>query len=65
MPSQEDIRHQQSLLNTYSRNLAPPGAVKRHPSAGVGSRAVHIINSLDDTRANIRRIKRHPARAGA
>src|SRR6266540_4644126 len=56
MPSQEDIRHQQTLLNTYRRNLAH--LVKQAASFGGEDAApVHISNSLDDTRANISRIK--------
>jgi hypothetical protein len=56
MPSQEDINHQQTLLKTYRRNLAL--LVRQAASySGEDAAPIHIANSLDDTRANIRRIK--------
>jgi hypothetical protein len=56
MLSQEDIRHQQTLLNTYRRNLTH--LVRQAASFGSEDAApLHIVNSLDDTRTNIRRIK--------
>src|SRR5215213_2357740 len=56
MPSHEDIRHQQTLLKTYRRNLAH--LVRQAASFGSeGAAPLHIANSLEDTRENIRRIK--------
>jgi hypothetical protein len=56
MASQADIDHQQSLLKTYRRNLAH--LVRQAASFGSEDAApIHIANSLDDTRANINRIK--------
>ena len=56
MPSQADIDHQQTLLRTYRRNLAH--LVKQAASFGSEDAApIHIVNSLDDARANISRIK--------
>ncbi len=56
MPSPEEIRHQQTLLNTYRRNLTH--FVRQAASYGGEDAApIHISNNLDDTRANINRIK--------
>lgn len=56
MANQADIDHQQSLLRTYRRNLAH--LVRQAASFGSEDAApIHIANSLDDTRANINRIK--------
>jgi len=56
MASQEDINHQQTLLRTYRRNLAHL-ARQAASFGGEGAAPVHIVNSLDDARTNIRRIK--------
>lgn len=56
MPTQEDIAHQQTLLKTYRRNLSH--FVKQAAYHGGEDQApIHIANGLDDTRANIQRIK--------
>jgi hypothetical protein len=56
MVSQEDIAHQQTLLKTYRRNLAH---LERQAAShgGESDAPVHIVNSLEETRANISRIE--------
>lgn len=56
MAAEEEIAHQQELLKRYRRNLAH--LVKQVISFGGEDAApLSTMNSLDDTRANIRRIK--------
>lgn len=56
MPDQEEIHHQQTLLNMYRRNLAH---LERQAASfgSEGAAPLHVANSLEDTRENIRRIK--------
>jgi len=55
MPSQEDIRHQQTLLEIHRRNLAQ--YIKQQGLIGEAFAPPMIVNGIRESRENIQRIK--------